>query len=184
MISYEYDGSHGASYKLVPGVRTLEDQQLRTSIVIPVFEDRLSVDSLRDYRRPLTNKPRRRLRLRVSLDYQRKLRFEVKVWTVVSLSRIGLNAGDRDRVLSTARNNRFVRTETGATNEIGDQTYLPKLTGKAEHWSELAPGFGACKTANQICQAVDFDKCKRISRNVTFHRNALRSAQHKKAGND
>jgi hypothetical protein len=119
----------------------------------------------------------------VSLDYQREVRLEVKVWTVVGLSGIGLDAGDRNGVLSTARNNSFVRTEAGATNEIGDQTHLPKLTGKAEHWSELAPGFRACETVNQICQAVDLDKCQRISRNVTFHRNALRSAQHEKAGN-
>src|SRR5712692_8591654 len=107
MISYEYYGSHGGSYQLVPGLRALEDQQLRPSIVIRVFNDRFSVDSLRDYRRPLTNKPRSRLRLRVSFDYQREVRLEVKVWTVVSLSAIGLDAGDRNCVLSTAGNNSF-----------------------------------------------------------------------------
>src|SRR5437667_3081901 len=152
MISYEYDGSHGASYQLVPGLRALEDQQLRTSIVLRVFNNRFSVDSLRDYRRPPTNKLSRCLRLRMSLDYQREVRLEVKVRTVVSLSRIGLDAGDRNRVLSTARNNSFVRTEARATNEIGYKTHLSKLTGKTQHWSKLAPGFRARKTVNQICE--------------------------------
>src|SRR5437870_1021224 len=133
-----------------------------------MFNDRFTVESLGHDQGPLTHQPRCCFGPRVSLNYQRKVGLQMNVCALLSLTRFGLNAGDSDRVLSAARHYSFVGSEPGSANQICHKTNLSKLTGKAKHRSHLAPRFRGCKTVNQICEAVDLDKCQSIRRHITI----------------
>src|SRR5689334_226055 len=102
-------------------------------------------------------------------------------WSLFGLARTRFDSGDCNRVLCAARDYGFIRPESGATHEIGNQANLTNLTRETKHRSKFAPGFCVGETINEIGEAIDFEIPERVCRYVALHRNASGTTQHKES---
>src|SRR6185295_7874480 len=118
------------------------------------------------------------------LDDQREIGLQVKVRPFFVLTRLSLDAGDSDRILSASHQNSFVGPEPCPTHQIREESDLTKLTRQAQRRPDLAPRVRARQTVGKISETINLNKCERRSGNISHHVDAGRAPQRKGSDNN